>query len=69
VALGADRSGDPLIAHGLLSKKVRMGDSRTLEGAWRGKTVAKPWQKVYMRSLITLIGAAMIFCGLSPNFP
>jgi hypothetical protein len=61
--------GTVLIAHGLFSKNMRMRDSRTWKGAWRGKIVTKPWQIVYMRSLFALIGAAMIFCALSPNFP
>lgn len=61
--------GTLLIVRGLSSKKMRMRDSRTLEGSWRGKIVTKPRQIVYMRSLFALIGAAMIFCGLSANFP
>ena len=60
--------GAVLIAHGLFSKNMRMRDSRTWR-LWRWKIVTKPWQIVYRRSLFTLIGAAMIFCGGSPTFP
>ncbi len=58
-----------LVAHGLFSKNMRMRDSRTWEGTWRGKIVTKRWQIVYMRTLFTLIGAGAIVCALSPTFP
>ena len=69
VALGLIAMGALLIAHGFFSKHMRMRDSRTWEGAWRGKIVTKPWQIAYMRGLFILIGGVMIFCALSPTFP
>jgi hypothetical protein len=56
-------------AHGLLNKNMRIRDSRTWKGAWKGKIVTKPWQIIYMRGLFILIGIGMIVAGLDPNFP
>jgi hypothetical protein len=61
--------GAAFIAHGLFSKNMRIRDSRTWEGTWRGKIVSNPRQRVYMRSLFTLIGVSMVFCGLIPTVP
>ncbi len=69
VALGPDGNGHGLMAQSLFSKNMRMRDSRTWKGAWRGKIVTKSWQIVYMRSLSILIGVVMIMCALRPTFP
>jgi hypothetical protein len=57
--------GFALVVRGLLSKNVRIRDSRTLGGWWRGKVAAKPWQIVYMRSLLVLIGVGFISFALT----
>jgi hypothetical protein len=49
-----------LVAHGLFSKSMRMRDSSTRYGLWKGKIVTKPWQVVLMRSIFVLIGVAVI---------
>ena len=48
------------IGRGLFSKNVRMRDSSTWEGWWRGKIATKRWQVFYMRSLLVVIGLAFI---------
>jgi hypothetical protein len=57
--------GFALIVRGLLSKNVRIRDSRTLDGWWRGKVATKTWQIVYMRSLLVLIGVGCISVALT----
>ena len=48
------------IGRGLFSKNVRIRDSSTWEGWWRGKIATKWWQVLYMRSLLVVIGLAFI---------
>jgi hypothetical protein len=61
--------GVVVMAHGLFGRNVKMRDSGSWQGLWHGKIVTKPWQVLLMRTLFTLIGASMVVCGLSPNFP
>jgi hypothetical protein len=49
-----------LIAHGLFSKNMRIRDSRSWHGTWKGKIVTKPWQVAFMRILFVLIGVGAI---------
>src|SRR5215470_13210129 len=48
------------IGKGLFSRNVRIRDSSTVAGWWRGKIATKPWQVLYMRSLLVGIGIAFI---------
>jgi len=47
------------IAHGVFSRNMRMRDSTTLDGWWRGK-IATGWRELYMRGLFVLIGIGFI---------
>ena len=57
--------GALLIAHGILSKNVRIKDSRTWEGFWRGKIATKWWETLWMRTIFVGIGLAAIEFALT----
>jgi hypothetical protein len=54
-----------LIGHGLFSNNMRVKDSRTWGGFWRGKIATKWWQVLWMRTLFVSIGVAAIAFALS----
>jgi hypothetical protein len=57
--------GVALLVHGTFSRTMRMRDSRTTEGWWRGKVATKTWQIVYMRTLFITIGLCCIAFALT----
>lgn len=60
--------GFVMIAHGLLSKQMRIRDHGSWRGFLFGKIAEKRWQVVYMRALFVAIGVACIVSALSSNF-
>jgi len=51
--------------HGVFSKNMRIKDSRTWEGFWRGKIATKQWQILLMRIVFVTIGLAAVEFALT----
>lgn len=54
-----------LIVHGLFGKNIRIKNSSTWEGFWRGKIATKRWQVLLRRTLFVSIGVAAIEFALT----
>jgi hypothetical protein len=59
--------GLAVIVHGVASKHMRIRDSSTLYGLWRGKIVKKPWQVLLMRSFFVVLGICFVVFALRSN--